>query len=75
VSKLLAGSRKRLSSQSAFHFKDIQKEFVKMHCPRTEINIRATRLQLDTVLTLYSDLGDKEGVLEIKNILGSNAEK
>ncbi|KAI2670335.1 hypothetical protein N7451_008905 [Penicillium sp. IBT 35674x] len=74
VSTLLAGSKKRLFFQSAFHFKDIHERFVKMHCPRTENNIRAARLQLDTVLTLYPELGDKEGALEIKNMLGINAE-
>ncbi|KAJ5117322.1 hypothetical protein N7448_010954 [Penicillium atrosanguineum] len=72
VSTLLKDSGKRLHFQSAFHFKDIHETFVTMHCPWTEDNISAATLQLDTVLCLYPELGDKERVLEIKNLLGRN---
>lgn len=75
VSTLLSDSGKRLSFQSAFHFKDIHERFVKTHCPWTEKNIRAARSQLDTVLLLYPELGDKEGVHKVKNQLGRNSEK
>ncbi|KAL5356848.1 hypothetical protein BJX96DRAFT_143493 [Aspergillus floccosus] len=66
VSMLLRDSGERLFFQSAFHFKTIHEEFVKMHCPRTEKNIRAARSQLDTVLRLYPELGDEDEVDEVQ---------
>ena len=53
VSWLLSESWERLFFQSAFHFKGIYEKFVKMHCPRTEENFRAAKLQLDMVLATY----------------------
>ena len=70
VSTLLSDSGKRLSFQSAFHFRGIYERFVKMHCPRTEENITAARSQLDTVLRLYPELGDKDDIQRLKSRLG-----
>ncbi|GIJ99200.1 hypothetical protein Aspvir_001326 [Aspergillus viridinutans] len=75
VSTLLSDSGKRLFFQSAFHFKDIHEEFVRMHCPWTEKNIRAAKSQLDTVLCLYPELGGEERVQEVKDLLRSNSEE
>ncbi|KAF4211368.1 hypothetical protein CNMCM8980_004357 [Aspergillus fumigatiaffinis] len=75
VSTLLSGSGKRLFFQSAFHFKSIHEEFVRMHCPWTEKNIRVARSQLDTVLRLYPELAGEEGVQEVKDLLRSNGEQ
>ncbi|KAE8353818.1 hypothetical protein BDV28DRAFT_147755 [Aspergillus coremiiformis] len=74
ISTLLGDSGKRLFFQSAFHYKGIHERFVKMHCPKSENNIRAAKLQLEAVLSLYPDLADKEGVLEIQKCLERNVE-
>lgn len=72
VSRLLRDSGQRLIFQSAFHFKGIHQKFVEMHCPRTEENIQAARLQLDTVLNLYPELEGMQGVHRVKDILVGN---
>ncbi|CAG8887489.1 unnamed protein product, partial [Penicillium egyptiacum] len=69
ISALLCDSGKRLFFQSAFHYKEIHERFVKAHCPHTEGNIRAAKLQLEAVLSLYPELGDKQGVLGTKQFL------
>ncbi|KAJ6019504.1 hypothetical protein N7522_001571 [Penicillium canescens] len=74
VSTLLSDSGTRLFFQSAFHFRDIHEKFVKMHCPRTEKNIKSARSQLDTVLRLYPELGDSEDVQKLKDLLGRKDE-
>lgn len=69
---LLDGSRERLFFQSAFHYKDIYKQFAKRHCPRTESNMAAARSQLDEALRLYPELDNKGSVLEIKKLLAGD---
>ncbi|KGQ06864.1 hypothetical protein BBAD15_g7832 [Beauveria bassiana D1-5] len=69
VSTLLTGSEKRLFFQSAFHFKDIHENFVRLHCPRTEENIKAAKFQLAAVLSLYPELGCMEGPRTVRNLL------
>lgn len=75
VSTLLSDSGKRLFFQSAFHFKDIHKEFVRMHCPWIEKNTRAAMSQLDIVLRLYPELRGEEGVQEVNDLLRRNCEE
>lgn len=75
VSTLLSNSGKRLFFQSAFHFKGIHEEFVKMHCARTEKNIRAARSELDTVLRLRPELGGEEGVRQAQSLLRMEGEE
>lgn len=70
ISTLLCDSGKRMFFQSAFHCKGIHERFVKAHCPHTEENMKAAKLQLEAALSLYPDLGDKRGVLETKQYLG-----
>lgn len=71
VSTLLKDSGKRLFFQSAFHFRDVHRRFVEMHCLLTEENKRAAREQLDIVLGLYPELADGEGVRNVENLLGN----
>ncbi|RDW58926.1 uncharacterized protein DSM5745_11132 [Aspergillus mulundensis] len=75
VSTLLSDSGRRLFFQSAFHFKGIHEEFVRMHCPWTEENIGAAMPQLDAVLRLYPDLAGEEGVREVKELLRLSGEQ
>ena len=72
VSTLLCDSGRRLFFQSAFHFRGIHESFVKMHCPLTKENIRAAKLQLDTVLGLYPELEGMRGVQRAQDILGGD---
>ena len=69
VSTLLYGSKERLFFQSAFHFKGIYKQFVKLHCPRTEENLIAAKLQLDMVLAIYPEWETMQGVKGVKDML------
>lgn len=69
VSKLLRHSGRRLFFQSAFHFKGIHEKFVKLHCARTEKNLKAANSQLNAVLSLYPELNETEGVQRIKDLL------
>lgn len=75
VSILLSDSGRRLLFQSAFHFKGIHEEFVKMHCSWTEENIRAAMPQLDAVLRLYPELAGEEGVREVRELLRRSGEQ
>ena len=75
VSTLLSDSSRRLFFHSAFHFKDIHEEFVRMHCPWTEKNIKAALPQLDAVLHLYPELAGEEGVQEVKELLRRSGEQ
>lgn len=70
VSTLLRDSGQRLFFQSAFHCREIHEAFVKMHCSLSEKNVEAARSQLDTVLCLYPELRDEEGVQRVKALLG-----
>lgn len=72
VSTLLRDSGKRFFFQSAFHCKEIHEEFVKMHCARTEENIKAAGSQLTSVLSLYPDLLDTEGCRRVKKLLAKD---
>jgi hypothetical protein len=73
VSKLLSDSGRRLFFQSAFHFKTIHEEFVRMHCPWTDENINTAMSQLDNVLRLHPELGDEKGVQEVRDQLRATA--
>ena len=75
ISTLLSDSGKRLFFQSAFHFRATHEEFVGMHCPWTEKNIRAAKSQLSTVLRLYPELEGEEKIQEVNELLQSNGEK
>ncbi|KAJ5228420.1 hypothetical protein N7489_009128 [Penicillium chrysogenum] len=61
VSALLRGSGERLLFQSAFHFQGIHERFVEANCHWTERHLKSARSELDTVLHLYPDLGEKSG--------------
>ncbi|EGC42504.1 conserved hypothetical protein [Histoplasma capsulatum var. duboisii H88] len=69
VSDLLSDSTERLFFQSSFHFKGIHEKFVKLHCARTEENLKAARAQLDTVLTTYPDWAHLSEVKKTRDIL------
>ena len=75
VSTLLINSGERLFFQSAFHFQRIHERFVEANCPWTERHIKAARSELDTVLDLYPELGEKDAAQRSKRWLQSEVQK
>jgi hypothetical protein len=75
VSALLRGSGERLFFQSAFHFQGIHERFVEANCHWTERHLKSARSELDTVLHLYPDLGEKSGAQRVRTWLENELRK